>query len=139
MNADGSNPIRLTYNPGWDGSPTWSPNGERIAFMSIRETVIPGTGHRTSQVYAMNPDGSNQARITHTSAADGAPDWSPDGRRIAFDTDFDGNFQIYAISPNGTNLTRLTDNPAVDGGPPGRLTDAESPSAATVTASTRST
>jgi len=41
-------------------------------------------------------------------ASDTAPDWSPDGARIAFSSREDGNFEIYVINANGTGRTRLT-------------------------------
>ncbi len=43
------------------------------------------------------------------------PVWSPDGSRIAFYSNRDGNFEIYTIHPDGTNLRRLTHSDAGDG------------------------
>jgi Periplasmic component of the Tol biopolymer transport system len=45
------------------------------------------------------------------------PAWSPDGRRIAFQSKRDGNLEIYVINLDGTGLSRLTDHPAADGRP----------------------
>ena len=45
------------------------------------------------------------------------PDWSPDGRRIAFVTELDGNFEIHVMSPDGSGRVRLTDNLAYDWSP----------------------
>jgi Tol biopolymer transport system component len=56
MNADGSNPVRLTSSE--DARPAWSPDGTKIAFQSRRE----GNGW---QIYTMNADGSNQTRLTN--------------------------------------------------------------------------
>ena len=87
MNADGSGVTRLTGNDAVDGSPSWSPDGRRIAFDSTRD------GNR--EIYVMNADGSGVTRLTHNPADDGYPAWSPDGRHIAFDSDRDGNREIY--------------------------------------------
>ena len=62
----------------------------------------------------MDASGSNQVRITNNSAGDLFPMWSPDGTKIAFHSDRDGNYEIYVMDANGTNQTRLTNNIAVD-------------------------
>ncbi|HEX2052434.1 MAG TPA: hypothetical protein VHJ78_01735, partial [Actinomycetota bacterium] len=83
MNADGSNPQRITDATGVDSSPDWSPDGTKIAFNTNRDGNF--------EIYVMNADGSNPRRLTNNNAEDFSPDWSPDGRQIAFNSDRDGN------------------------------------------------
>jgi TolB protein len=63
----------------------------------------------------MDPDGSDQVRLTDYEVWEPRLAWSPDSRRIAFESYRDGNLEIYAIDADGSNLTRLTHNPADDG------------------------
>ena len=70
-------PRRLTWNPGADASPTWSPDGERLAFVSKR-------GEDPAQLYLLRLDGGEAERITDLPVAVSDPQWFPDGRRIAF-------------------------------------------------------
>ena len=69
MNTDGTGLSRLTLEN--DGEPAWSPDGSKIVFQSWRNNAIP-------QIYTMNPDGSEQTRITFNPAADANPSWGPD-------------------------------------------------------------
>lgn len=83
MNPDGSDLKRLTFDPGADSNPAWSPDGSRIVF--VRFNGSPG-GTYDGEIYVMNADGSNQTRLT-TSRNDRYPAWSPDGTKIAFSQD----------------------------------------------------
>jgi Tol biopolymer transport system component len=83
MNADGSNQTRLTNNPSFDMAPSWSPDGKKIAFYSLRNDVPPEKDERqwwyemNAEIYVMNVDGSEQKNITNNPAYDGYPSWSP--------------------------------------------------------------
>jgi Tol biopolymer transport system component len=79
-----------------------------IAFTSDRDGNF--------EIYVMNPDGSNQTRLTNNAAADEFPAFSNDGR-IAFTSSRDGNAEIYVMNANGSGQTRLTNNPAEDAVP----------------------
>lgn len=85
-------PVRLTFNPALEVSPSWSPNGWEIAFTSDR------TG--SPQVYVMDKDGANLRRITWIGGYNDQAAWSPAGDRIAFARQA-GDFQILTISPEG--------------------------------------
>ena len=75
MNADGTGTTRLTSSNANDRSPTWSPDGSRIAFARSSDG-----GH----VWVMNADGTGAKRLTDDQAEEGEPSWSPDGRWIAY-------------------------------------------------------
>ncbi len=108
--ATGANAVNIT-NTANNQDPAWSPDGGRIAFMTTRD------GH--SELYLMNPDGSNVVRLTYNIAISiGRPAWSRDGARIAFNCQVEnGNGDICAINPDGTGFARLTTDPASDSGP----------------------
>lgn len=78
----------------------------QIAFSSNRDGNY--------EIYVMNPDGTNQTRLTNNIADDVLPTWSPDGSKIYFASNRDGTYEIYVMNANGTNQTRLTDNSASD-------------------------
>ena len=114
MDVDGDNQRRLTNNRHHDGSPSWSPDGKRIVFVSHRD----GNG----EIYVMDADGDNQQNLTNNLSSDSSPSWSPDGKRIAFDSDRDGrfNFEIYVMDADGGNQQNLTNHPDDDGWPDDR-------------------
>jgi Tol biopolymer transport system component len=101
MNADGSGLHTLTRKATGDGNLAWSPDGQRIAFVSRRDGNL--------EVYSMNADGSGQRRLTrNNTVGDSDPVWSPDSQRIAFVS----NWQVYVMKADGTGQRRLTRNGA---------------------------
>jgi putative hemolysin len=112
MNADGSNPVRLTDSPADDFAPSWSPDGTKIVFVSDRDQQ-PGV----NDLFIMNADGSEVTHLTDDAALDYSPDWSPDGKTIVFRSDLDGQSDIYVINVDGSDRHKLTDNPAYDWSP----------------------
>ena len=112
MDADGKNPRRLTNNRDRDLNPSWSPDGKHIAFVSNRDGHFPGN-ISTNEIYVMDADGKNQKNLTNNPRSDSSPSWSPDGKRIAFASDRDGDllhFNIYVMDVDGKNPQRLTNN-----------------------------
>lgn len=97
MNADGSNPTRLTHSPRVDWLPKWSPNGEYIAFLSSPNLE---DGAR-NDIYIVRPDGTGLRQLTDDGLAHQMA-WSPDGRRIAFVTHRDSNLAL--CSPCNTEI-----------------------------------
>jgi Tol biopolymer transport system component len=116
VNVDGSGQRQLTR--GWpDQDPAWSPAGQRIAFLSYRDEQPTGGRRWQKLLNVMNADGSEQQRLTRLSNRDGSFSWSPDGRRIAFVSDRDGNDEVYVMNADGSGQRNLTRNPGRDGHP----------------------
>ena len=127
-------------NPGNSGGPLINQGGEVIGMntskridaegigfaLSVSEIEhrLPGlAGSASAAVPTRRPTAtprqhqSEAVAITHNSAKDLSPAWSPDGRRIAFESNRDGGWEIYVMNADGSDVVQLTNNRGWDGGP----------------------
>jgi Tol biopolymer transport system component len=111
INVNGTSLRKLTTG-GNCLRPAWSPGGDKIAFVGVRDGA--------SGIHVMDADGTNQTHLPAMTATGAKgpwilrPAWSPDGRRIAFSSARDGNIDVYVVNVDGSGLTRLTSDPADD-------------------------
>jgi Tol biopolymer transport system component len=84
--------------------PDWSPRGDLVAF----ESYEGGTFH----IWVMKPDGTGLRQLTNGHGDDRDPQFSPDGRKIAFSSDraFAGSYDIWVVDVDGGQLTQWTSN-----------------------------
>jgi Tol biopolymer transport system component len=111
--SDGTNSRQLTssYLRSWDsgfpnfgnGSPQWTPDGEKIVYESYINDGMPG-------IYIMNSDGSNQTILTSTVRRNEDPVISSDGNYILFTSnrDLSYNFDIFVMEIDGKNQTAIS-------------------------------
>lgn len=97
---------RLTRNRHIDISPSWSPDGSQLAYVSDR------TG--SPEIYVVSAKGGRARRLTFGGAYNTAPAWSPSGRWIAYQTRHEGQFDLWLIDPEGRHNQPLVTHPRSD-------------------------
>ena len=80
----------------------WSPDGEKIAYISTPDPKPKGYVMNAAEIYVMNADGSEQRRLTRNRVPDHAGAWSPDGQMIAFVRAHGDHWDIYVMNPDGS-------------------------------------
>jgi Tol biopolymer transport system component len=108
MRPDGSEMRRLTQNTVLDSDPDWSPDGERVVFIS-RPDSTPGQSFRRPDIFVMNEDGSEVRRLFESSLVASHPRWSPDGRHIVFENLDPAvrEFRVYVMDADGSNVRQI--------------------------------
>ena len=87
-------------------SPTWSPDGKRLAYVSFE--------NRKPVVYVHSIADAKRTVAANFRGSNSAPAWSPDGSRLAVTLSREGGSQIFVMAPNGSGLKRLTTSAAID-------------------------
>jgi TolB protein len=98
MNADGTDPHRISFGPTRYGSPAWSPDGDLIAFTRIGATLNIGV---------MTPEGRDEKILTN-GWQDEAPSWAPSGQTLLFQrTDQAGRSKLLSVAADGGEAVSL--------------------------------
>jgi Tol biopolymer transport system component len=112
--ASSPNPTRLSPNGSGDSLPAWSPQGDKIAFLSNK------------RVYVMNSDGTGRLPLSDLPTDATTPTWAPDGTRLAFvENDPNAIYQghsawsVWIVNTDGTNLHKLSDGNYISWSPDG--------------------
>jgi TolB protein len=105
--ADGMNPRVVMQSNEPLMSPSWSPDGQSLAYVSFEG--------RLPTVYVQELKTGERRRVSARAGVNQAPAWSPDGKKLALTLSTrDGNLDIYTLDLATQALTRITDDPAID-------------------------
>ena len=96
VSTDGSRRVRLTHTAADESSPSWAPNGRRLAYV------------RDGRIYTISITGAPGRPLT-PGTGDSEPQWSPDGRWIAYIHGRPGNGVLVLIHPDGRGARRVSD------------------------------
>ena len=104
MDADGANVQRMT-DSGYATSPSWSPNGQFLAFAWNRKYGPGAPGGQ--DIYIMDVASRRWIQLTHDSGRNDFPSWAPDGRHIVFQRESGGS-QLWSMLADGTEQHTLS-------------------------------
>jgi TolB protein len=103
---DGARAVTLLQSREPILSPSFAPDGRRIAYVSFEQ--------RRPRIFVQHIDTGRREQITNFEGLNGAPAWSPDGSRLAFVLSKDGNPEIYVMDMGSRQMRRITNHYAID-------------------------
>ncbi|MGQ0335607.1 Tol-Pal system beta propeller repeat protein TolB [Halomonas elongata] len=104
--ADGHNSQQALSSDEPIMSPSWSPDGRKLAYVSFE-------GERPA-IYVQEVSSGRRVKLTSFEGLNSAPSWSPDGRKLAVALSRDGQPEIYTIDIGSRDLQRITNSPSIE-------------------------
>lgn len=105
--ADGRNPQAMLTSERPIISPSWAPDGIRIAYVSFENK-------RQSAIYVQDREKGSRVKVISQQGINGAPSWAPDGQRLAVVLSHEGNPEVYVVDIGSGQSRRVTNNEAID-------------------------
>ena len=103
---DGARAVTLLQSREPILSPSFAPDGKRIAYVSFEQ--------KRPRIFVQNIETGHREQLTNFDGLNGAPSWSPDGNRLAFVLSRDGNPEIYVMDMGSRQVRRITNHAAID-------------------------
>lgn len=103
---DGYNPKPLVKSKEPIMSPSWSPDGRKLAFVSFES--------KESEIYIIDIASGKRDLLTTFPGINGAPAWSPDGQKLALVLSKEGSPNIYTMDIASKQLSKITDSYSID-------------------------
>ncbi len=103
---DGARAVTLLQSREPILSPSFAPDGRRIAYVSFEQ--------KRPRIFVQHIDTGRREQITNFEGLNGAPAWSPDGNRLAFVLSKDGNPEIYVMDMGSRQIRRVTNQQSID-------------------------
>ena len=106
--SDGYNPQQITGSPEPILSPAWSPDGQKIAYVSF------SSGNSAVYIVDIYTGAGSREPVASFKGINGAPAFSPDGKRLALTLSKSGNPEIYVMDLASKALTQITHHYGID-------------------------
>ncbi|MEO8072281.1 MAG: hypothetical protein ABI686_03450 [Acidobacteriota bacterium] len=128
MNIDGSNVKMISNGEGRTTCSYFFKGGKKVLYASTfgGDKKCPPPADLSKgyvwaiypdyEIYTSTPDGKNIKKLTNSNGYDAEATISPDGKKIIFTSERDGDLELYSMDANGKNIKRLTNEPGYDGG-----------------------
>lgn len=104
--TDGFNPQTILESDEPLMSPSWSPNGQSLAYVSFE--------NKRPEIFIQHLSTAKRTKISGFKGINGAPSWSPDGKKLAMVLSKDGSADIYTMDLGTRKLKRLTRHRSID-------------------------
>jgi TolB protein len=120
INTNGTGKFQVTNNGTNDLTPSYSPDAKKMVFSGEDRNLGPLFTYAVPEIYTIGVNGKNRVQLTNNATYDYYPDYSPDGRRIAFAGTGENDLGIYTISARRGGKTKVAEGYALSYSPDGK-------------------